>query len=92
MYRLKDFIKKEFYLLLSREGSSIVIEPSNTLYLRVPAEIRKELKRRFNIDFDKDKNRIYVRCDLATDQDGKVNLIYSFWCIESSQKQEEVMK
>ena len=92
MYRLKDFVKKEFYLLISREGSSLIIEPSNTLYLRVPAEIKKEMKRRFGIDFDKNKNEICVRCDLATDQDGKVNLIYSFWCIESSKKQEEVVK
>ena len=79
MYRLKELIKKEYSLLISREGGSIIIRPGNSLYLLVPAVIKEKLKRDFNIDLQKNKEGIMVKCDLMLEPQGTVNLVYSFW-------------
>lgn len=80
MYRLRDLIKKEYYLLISREGGAIVISPSNSTYLLVPKEIARRL-RDFGIDLNdrKARERIEVRCELVMEPSGHVNLVYSFW-------------
>jgi len=80
VYRLRDLIKKEYYLLISREGGAIVISPSNSTYLLVPKEIAKRLKD-FGIDLNdrKARERIEVRCELVMEPSGHVNLVYSFW-------------
>jgi hypothetical protein len=87
MYRLRDLIKKEYYLLVSRNGGSIVMTPGNSTYLLVPREIREDLKQKFGIDF-KHKENMQVRCDLVVEREGTINLIYSFWLKE--EKPEEV--
>jgi len=79
MYRLRDLIKKEYYLLISRDSGSIVFSASNSLYLLVPAEIRQRMERDFKVNFKKDKDKILVKCDLVMEPNGAINLVYSFW-------------
>jgi hypothetical protein len=85
MYRLKELIKKEYSLLVSREGGSIVFEASNSLYLLVPKAIREKLERDFKINLRDNKKDIMVKCDLMLEPQGTVNLVYSFWKKESPQ-------
>jgi len=77
-------IKKEYSLLISREGGSIVFEASNSLYLLVPKAIREKLERDFKIDLRHNKENIMVKCDLMLEPQGTVNLVYSFWKKEES--------
>jgi len=79
MYRLKELIKKEYSLLISREGGSIVFEASNSLYLLVPKAVREKLERDFKIDLRHNREGIMVKCDLMLEPQGTVNLVYSFW-------------
>jgi hypothetical protein len=81
LYRLKDLIKTEYYILISRESGGLVFQPTNSLYLRVPSEIRKALEN-FGIDFKKHKKDINVRCDLVRNAEGIVSLVYSFSTFE----------
>jgi hypothetical protein len=93
LYRLRDLVKTEYYLLISRDAGSLVIRPTNSLYLRVPPEIRKALVD-FGIDFKRNKKDINVKCNLVRNMDGTVSLIYSFWTLERTQAPlgEEVKK
>jgi len=86
MYRLKDVIKKEYSLLISREGGSIVFEASNSLYLLVPKAIREKLEHDFKIDLRHNREAIMVKCDLMLEPQGTVNLVYSFWKREKEEQ------
>jgi hypothetical protein len=79
MYRLKELTKKEYSLIISREGGSIVFEASNSVYLLVPKAIREKLERGFNIDLRHKRGEVMVKCDLMLEPQGTVNLVYSFW-------------
>jgi hypothetical protein len=85
MYRLGDLIKREYYLLISREGGSIVMTPGNSTYLLVPKEVREALKARYGIDFRK-KKEMRVKCDMVEEQGGTVSLVYSFWNLEGGKE------
>jgi len=85
LYRLKELIKKEYALVVSREGGCIVFSASNSVYLLVPKTIREKLARDFGVDLLKKHGDMIVKCDLMYEpQQGTVNLVYSFWKKEES--------
>lgn len=73
----EDFVKREFYLLVTIESGAIVLYPRNSVYLLVPQAIREELRRVYGIDLQNRKKDYEIECTIARVGD-EVKLVYSF--------------
>jgi len=74
-------IKIERYILIGRDGGSIAIRPSSSIYLLLPSDLAKKLKWDFGLDLKDDKN-IEKHCTLALENEEnktRVRIIYDFW-------------
>lgn len=72
----RQFVKREYALMISREGSAIVFRASNSTYLLIPSQIKQTMQDIWGINF-KDK-AVRVKCDMVTDNTGELHLIYTF--------------
>jgi len=74
----RNWIKKEYYIELTKESGAIVIRPGKSIYLLVPNrddnDIAKRLKE-YSVDLANSKDDFDISCSLAPGED-EVNLIY----------------
>jgi hypothetical protein len=77
---LDEPIKIEGYLRIRREGGTIILEPSRSVYLLVPSEIVKLLTNDYGVNLKDKKSGIYVECSLLEDDSDpehvKLRLVY----------------
>ena len=78
----ENFLKFVGVSIIKITTSWIVVGQGESVYLRLPSEVAKRLKREYGIDFtkiDKGKDDISITCELVEDHsNGAPKLIYSF--------------
>jgi len=70
-------IKIEGYYYVRNDGGYICFGHGATIYLTVPKDIAKLLKRRFNVDLYKRPKQVNVICTLL-EENGHPKLLFSF--------------
>jgi hypothetical protein len=76
----EDLVKVERYILISRSGFSFIFQPSNTVYLLVPHELRDLLLKKYGIDL-KSRNvekTVSLVEESVEEGDWRVKLVYEF--------------